>query len=133
VRIDTTSLYRWLENPEFRTALTHASSIAHELLADQLIEIADIYEDVNRGRLKSDNIKWLLARRAASKYGDKVTLDVNQTVSIGSAIDEALKRAIPQQTEKAQPIDIVCEVTHSTTDSESDEQTKEGQAPSIFD
>lgn len=121
IGIDAGTLSKWLShNPDFLAEFSRASQEGYDLLAEELLEIPDSYEDINRGRLKSDNIKWILARRAASKYGDKLTVDVNQTVSIGTALSEALARvAVPGNDDKLQVIDITNEVVNVNTDLES--------------
>ncbi len=126
IGINIATLSRWLaHNPEFQAEFARASQEGFDLLGEELLEIPDTYEDINRGRLKSDNIKWFLSRRAASKYGDKVTLDVNQTVSIGAALSEALARVAVQGNEdKPQAIDITSEVIDRDTDLESVDQAK---------
>ena len=47
-----------------RTSLAHAFVCARdagaEVLADSLLGLTDTEADVNRARLKSDNIKWIL-------------------------------------------------------------------------
>jgi len=69
------------ENPEYQARYKEALENRLEVLADQLTEIADTdikYMDaaaVNLLRLKSDNIKWVLERLRASKYGNRVNVD----------------------------------------------------------
>jgi hypothetical protein len=126
IGITVGTLSTWLsDNPDFLSQFSRASQEGYDLLAEELLEIPDTYEDINRGRLKSDNIKWILARRAASKYGDKVTLDINQTVSIGAALSEALARvAVQGDDTKPQAIDITSEVIERDTDLKSVDQAK---------
>lgn len=61
-------------------------------LADQLLEIPDKYDDVQRAKLKSDNIKWLISRRNRKAYGDKLEVDHNHNVDIRAALDSATAR-----------------------------------------
>jgi hypothetical protein len=88
------SIMRWLEaNPEFRDQYARARELQAEHWAEEIIEIADdsrndfvekegrdgsTYEAVdgehiNRSRLRVDTRKWLMARLAPKKYGDRVT------------------------------------------------------------
>jgi hypothetical protein len=124
--ISPRTLAAWRQNnPDFDRACVHASEIGYDAMAEEMLAIPDTYEDVNRGRLKADGIRWYLSRRAASKYGDKVTLDVNQTVSIGAALSEALARvAVQGDGDKPQAIDITSEVIERDTDLESVDQAK---------
>lgn len=86
-------LYRQ-QYPEFRNTFEQARQEGLEHIADGLITIADDYVDVQRGRLKSDNAKWLLSKRKPSVYGDKVDIHVSQTIDITSALTEARARAL---------------------------------------
>jgi hypothetical protein len=91
VSMDT--LQKWkLEDPLFGSECSRAQELGFEVMADSLLSICETYEDVNQARLISDNTKWVLARRAASKYGDKITMDVNQTVDVSAALTEARNR-----------------------------------------
>ena len=91
------TVMRWLhDHQEFRDQYARAREAQAEHWADEIIEISDdgsndwetrqnkdgsSYEAVNaevinRSRLRVDTRKWLMARMAPKKYGDKVTQDV---------------------------------------------------------
>lgn len=106
-----TTVYRWLdENEAFREQYTRARARAMERLADELLEIADdsasdTYEDedgttrtnhdvVARAKLRVDTRKWLMAKLAPKKYGDRLGLDVDMKVSLAERIKAARERAI---------------------------------------
>lgn len=78
--------------PTFEIAFSQARQEGLEHLADGLITAHSDEIDVQRARLKSDNHKWLLAKRKPSVYGDKVDIHVTQTIDISSALNEARKR-----------------------------------------
>ena len=79
-------------DPKFETILLAARQMSLEVLADSLVDIPDEYKDVQRARLKSENIRWLLSKRKPEVYGDKLNLDVNHKVDIGTALHEARAR-----------------------------------------
>jgi hypothetical protein len=81
-------------NPSFSKKFEQARQEGLEHIADGLITIADDYADVQRGRLKSENARWLLSKRKPSVYGDKVDIHVSQTIDISSALNEAKARAM---------------------------------------
>jgi len=83
-------------NPEFEARFQSARLEGLEHIADDLIDIADEYADVQRARLKSENMKWLLSKRKPQIYGDKLDVNVTQQVDIATALNEAKKRALPQ-------------------------------------
>lgn len=93
-------------NPDFLIKFEQARQEGLEHLADELITIADDNLDVQRSRLKSDNYKWLLSKRKPAVYGDKIDINVNQTIDIGSALKEARSRALPQTSTDTELIDV---------------------------
>lgn len=115
ISVDVLTRFR-SQHPAFAQKFTGAQEIGFESQADKLLTIPDTYEDVNKARLKSDNLKWVLARRASSKYGDKVTMEINQTVDVGLALTEARNRL---KTIEAQSVEIVGELEERATDLES--------------
>lgn len=95
---DKATVMRWLVgNVEFRDQYAKARELQSEHWAEEILEIADdgtndwmerqnkdgsTYEAVNsehinRSRLRVDTRKWLMARMAPKKYGDRV---VNEMV-----------------------------------------------------
>ena len=80
-------------DPVFQKTFERARREGLEHIADGLLTITDEEPDVYRARLKSDNAKWLLSKRKPEVYGDRVEVNVNQTVDIRSALDTARQRA----------------------------------------
>ena len=82
-------------DPIFAKSFSEARAEGLEMRADELLDIAnDLTIDVNRARLKSDNIKWILSKRKPGTYGDKLDLNVNQVVDIGTALQAAKSRLV---------------------------------------
>ena len=86
-----TTVLRWLgdeKNADFRTQYAHAREMQADRFAEEILEIADDtsedwstdkdgkktldHEHVQRSRLRIDTRKWLMARMAPKKYGDKI-------------------------------------------------------------
>lgn len=139
VKIDTIADWK-LTDPAFLSECTQAQTIGFEAQADSLLTIPDECTDVNVARLKSDNLKWLLARRAREQYGDKLDVTLNQTVNIKDALSEAKNRvrevievAHPQLT---QPIDNTQQSNESSSGSkpvdENDPDEKASEDIDIF-
>lgn len=101
-------------DPLFSAAFERARLEGLEHIADGLLTVHDDYIDVQRARLKSDNAKWLLAKRKPAIYGDKVDIHVSQTIDIGAALTEAKRRALPA---------VVRDVTHTLPDKANDSDT----------
>ena len=85
-------LYRQ-HDPIFYTKFEQARQEGLEHLADALITLSDEEQDVQRARLKSDNYKWLLSKRKPQIYGDSLNVNVNHTVDVGAALQDARQRA----------------------------------------
>lgn len=75
--------------------------------ADSLLVIANEEVDVQRGRLKSDNIKWLLSKRKPKTYGDRIDVTMTQTVDIRSALAEAQSRILVHPSPRHDVIEVV--------------------------
>lgn len=84
-------VYRWLEsNQSFREKYTRARERQADLYAAEIIEISDDgsrdykqlpdgavvvdHDHIARSRLRVDSRKWIAARLAPKKYGDKVDM-----------------------------------------------------------
>jgi hypothetical protein len=87
------TVYRWLEAHEgFRDQYARVCELRADAWADELLEIADETafdtkrndrgdvsadsEWISRSKLRVDARKWLMARAAPKKYGDKVTTEL---------------------------------------------------------
>jgi hypothetical protein len=101
------TFFRWVfDKPEFSEKYTKALEIKADIMRDEILEIADdgsndtyIDKDGNertnaevvaRSRLRVDTRKWLMARQAPRKYGDK--MDVNHGVQPENPLASMLQR-----------------------------------------
>ena len=106
-KISRWSIYQWRQvDPEFANAYARAREDGLEVMAEQLVEIADDASgDPARDRLRLDTRKWLLARLAAQRYGDRVAVtghddappvritDTERASRIAAILEAAAKRA----------------------------------------
>ena len=70
------TVYAWLgQYPEFSDMYTRAREVQADVLADEILEIADSDLDPNRARVMIDARKWLAGKLRPKKYGDRVELD----------------------------------------------------------
>lgn len=104
--VDT--IMQWAsEDREFSEQYARAMEVRHELMAAELLEIADKGsndwmqsndpenpgyslngEHIQRSRLRVDTRKWLLSKLAAKKYGEKVDLNVQGNLGIDMTVAE---------------------------------------------
>ncbi len=90
LRCHVRDIYQQLaKNAAFERRFARARKEGLELLADDLITISDEQPDVNRAKLKSDNVRWLLARRLPGQYGDRLAVDVSHSIDLRAALQGA--------------------------------------------
>lgn len=91
-------------HPEFGEQYARARQIGYQLLADELIEIADDSsgdvvetedgprpnsEFTARSRLRLDTRKWMLSKMLPKVYGDKLDLNHTGQMSVSLRSDDA--------------------------------------------
>lgn len=104
-------------------AYVRAQELRSDLLVDEALSIADTEQDAARARNQIDIRKWMAARLHQKKWGDRVDLNVTQTIDIGSTLAEARARLLPvrdqHETIDAQVIDISDENDPKPSDNQS--------------
>jgi hypothetical protein len=84
----TATVYKWLgQYDEFRDSYAHAREIQADVLADEIIEIADSETDPNRARVMIDARKWLASKLRPKRYGDRVELDHSVQGNTGMQVE----------------------------------------------
>ena len=69
------TIFKWkVDNKIFSEQYDEARRCQAEKLFDELINIADTGEDVQRDRLRVDTRKWFLSKVAPKVYGEKLDL-----------------------------------------------------------
>ena len=76
VGVSLMSMYRWLrEHEEFRDNYARAREDQADTFADEMCDIADEEEDVQRAKLKIDARKWVAARMKPKSWGDRSAIE----------------------------------------------------------
>lgn len=76
VGIALKTMYAWLrQHEDFRNNYTRARDDQADTFADQLCDIAEFDEDVQRAKLKIDARKWVAARMKPKSWGDRQQLE----------------------------------------------------------
>ncbi|EFF6379721.1 DNA-binding protein [Escherichia coli] len=76
------TILKWFRDvPEFSTMYARAKEIGFEILADEIIDLADAEENTDKDQLRRhqlmiDTRKWLLAKLQPRKYGERVTQEI---------------------------------------------------------
>lgn len=85
----------------FAAKYAHARDIGLDVVADNVIRIADGRDlepsgDVNRDRLRFDARRWYLSKLAPKRYGDQLMQQGDVTVQVAVLLpDQATARAAP--------------------------------------
>lgn len=126
--------YATQEDPLFQKKLENARMSHAEDLEDSLLNLADNLNtlvDVGAARIKSENIKSVLAFRNPRRYGNKIDLNVNAKIDLSSVLAAADARIIPilelkQATKELQAASEDVEVNEATAveDTEPTESTE---------
>lgn len=96
------TVFRWLAiNKEFRDQYAGAREAQADVLADEIIDIADgkraEYEsgeaDVQRDRLSVDARKWVAAKLKPKVYGDKTLIGSDPDNPLPSGFDLTFRKA----------------------------------------
>ena len=79
---------------DLAVAYARAREIRADLWADEIVDIADSATDYNKARNQIDARKWLASKHNHRTYGDRVDINVAQTISISDALAEAQLRVL---------------------------------------
>lgn len=108
-QIDYEAFFRWIKrDPARHERYKEAKELRTEWWAGRLVEIAeadDSTEDVARSRLRVDTLKWLMGADNRKTYGDTKQVEINQSISITAALEQARARV-----QMIQPIEDVVDV-----------------------
>ena len=99
--IEYEAFFRWIKrDPQRHERYKEAKELRTEWWAGRIIEIAeadDTVEDVARSKLKIDTYKWLMGADNRKTYGETKQVEINQSISILSALEAAQSRIAPTQ------------------------------------
>jgi hypothetical protein len=82
-------------DPYLTNAYARAQEVRGELQADEIIEISDTEPDPQKARNRIEARKWYASKMQPKKYGERIDLNVNQTIDLRAALSQAKDRALP--------------------------------------
>lgn len=108
--VNSRSFYEYLAKvPNYPRLYQIAQQARAELLADEIIEIADTDLDPIRARNRIEARKWYASKMQPQKYGDRIDINLTETVDIRGALSEARSRVLADvvvlAVEDLEPID----------------------------
>lgn len=72
---NASTIHAWvLNNDEFSKQYAQAKEIGAEIVADEIEELAETIEDVQRAKLIIDTKKWNLSKKLPKRFGDKLDM-----------------------------------------------------------
>lgn len=117
-------------------AYARAVEIRADILADEALHIADTENDAAKARNQIGVRQWLASKLYAKRYGDRIDLNVTQTLDIGSTLAEARARLLPRRdmldVSDAQVIDNPVNIPGKLTDKQSLNAQLKDSEPDIF-
>lgn len=87
--------YRLGRDKAAAIAYGRAQEFRADLLADELIAIADSDTDPAKVRNQLTARQWLASKLNARRYGDRIDLNVTQSVDVSATLAEARARLLP--------------------------------------
>ena len=94
-----------------------------EKLVEETVQISDEEDDPHKARIRVETRRWYASKITPKIYGDRIDLNVTQTIDIGSALTEARNRVLsprlPELAPQRQVIDLTHDVITSTSDAQS--------------
>ena len=93
------------EDREAAIAYARAVEIKADLLADEVVQIADSDTDPAKVRNQMTARQWLASKLHSKRYGDRIDLNVTQTIDVGATLAEARARLLPVR-DLGQVIDV---------------------------
>jgi hypothetical protein len=71
------TVFRWLaNNKDFRDQYARARESQADVIADEILNIADEAQDAAKARVQIDARKWLAGKLRPKVYGDKVSQEI---------------------------------------------------------
>ena len=93
------------EDREAGAAYARAVEIKADLMADEVIHIADGDNDPAKVRNQIQARQWLAGKLYAKRYGERIDLNVTQTIDVSATLAEARARLLPAR-DLSQIIDV---------------------------
>lgn len=103
-----------------------------EFVAQDIVEIADTEEDAQRARNRIQARQWYASKILPKEYGDRMDINVSQTIDIGSALAEARARVLRPVCDQSDIVDVqAVDLTGQNTVGASDKQSSTAESAAL--
>lgn len=132
------TFHRWLSGDrEASLSYSRALELLADLEVDEAKEIADTEPDAAKARNQIDIRKWRASKRHSRVYGDRIDMNVTQTLDIGGTLQEARARLLRPVRDQlgvsdAQVIDLPRQIGTGASVMQSVDAPRPGDEPDIF-
>jgi len=118
---------------ELAARYARAREFSADFLVDAALDAAVNEPDVLRARVIAENNRWAAGKFNSKRYGDRIDLNVSQTLDISGTLLEARQRMLrsvsdQQQIEEAQVVEVKALPEPGATD----KQSVKNEEPDIF-
>src|SRR6185436_6794621 len=118
---------------ELSARYARAREFSADFLVDAALDAAVNEPDVLRARVIAENNRWAAGKFNSKRYGDRIDLNVSQTLDISGTLLEARQRMLrsvsdQQQIEEAQVVEVKALPEPGATD----KQSVKNEEPDIF-
>ena len=122
---------------EMSLAYVRALEIRSDLLADEALDIADTEPDAAKARNRIEVRKWLASKHNTKRYGDRIDLNVTQTLDVAGTLQEARARLLRPVRDQlgvsdAQVIDTPRQIGSGAPVMQTVDAPRPGDEPDIF-
>ena len=91
-------------DPLIASAYAQARERRADVLADQIVEIADSEDDQMRAKNRIDARKWIASKMQPRTYGDRIDMNVNGQVDLVGVLADARARLRPVSNQRGEAI-----------------------------
>ena len=135
----TADIFHRVVSGDRQLALSYvrALEIRSDLLADEALDIADTEPDAAKARNRIEVRKWLASKHNTKRYGDRIDLNVTQTLDVAGTLQEARARLLRPVSDQlgvsdAQVIDMPRQISDGAPVMQSVDVPRPGDEPDIF-
>ncbi len=87
------TILRWrTDYPEFGKLYDQALLSYSEAIIEQALQIADTEDDAKKAKNRIDIRTWIASKYNRARFGDKIDIDVRQTIDISESLALAVSR-----------------------------------------